>query len=55
MICIYIYIYIRVKTKKEVGVSAKTALSKLLTKEGIRRRRGSKGKWEALMGLYWRF
>ena len=54
MICIYIYIY-PCKNKKRSGSERKTALSKLLTKEGIRRRRGSKGKWEALMGLYWRF
>ena len=38
-----------------MGVSAKTAIKQGLTMEGVRRRHGSIGKWEALMGLYWGF
>ena len=33
-------------------VSAKTAIKQGLTMEGVRRRHGSIGKWEALMRLY---
>ena len=38
-----------------MGVSAKTAIKQGQTMEGVRRRPGSIGKWEALMGLYWGF
>ena len=38
-----------------MGVSAKTAIKQGLTMEGVRRRYGSIGKSEALMGLYWDF
>ena len=38
-----------------MGVSAKTAIKQGVTMEGGRRRCGSIGKWEALMGLYWDF
>ena len=34
-----------------MGVSAKTAIKQGLTMQGVRRRRGSIGKWKALMGL----
>ena len=38
-----------------MGESAKTAINQGLTMEGVRRRHGSIGKWEVLMGLYWSF
>ena len=38
-----------------MGVSAKTAIKQGLTMGGVRRRSGSIGQWEALMGLYWGF
>ena len=38
-----------------MGVSAKTAIKQGLTRGGVRRRRGSIGNWEVLMGFYWGF
>ena len=38
-----------------MGVSAKAVIKQGLTMEGVRRRRGSIGNWEVLMGLYWGF
>ena len=38
-----------------MGVSIKTAIKQGLTMEGVKRRHGSIGNWEALMGLYWGF
>ena len=47
--------YIYTCKKKEMGVSAKTAIKQVANNGRYKKGRGSIGNWEVLMRLYWGF